>query len=114
MVKRAILNNWSGATFASFMRRDPSYTKSNEFQTKTSSLANIYREIYGEPDEEALVNIREAAAGQWTNDQWAAYLRAQPGYTEGKEYQTKLLDLSVGLAGMLGVLPDTPPATGIR
>lgn len=113
LVKRAILNNWSGATFASFMRRDPSYTKSNEFQTRTSSLSNIYREIYGEPDEEALVNIREAAAGQWTNDQWAAYLRAQPGYTEGKEYQTKLLDLSVGLAGMLGVLPETPPATGI-
>lgn len=112
LVKRAILNNWSGATFASFLRRTPGYTKSNEFQTRSSALSNIYREVYGEPDEEALVNIREAAAAQWTNDQWAAYLRAQPGYTEGKEYQTNLLGLSVGLAGMMGVLPEAPP-TGI-
>jgi hypothetical protein len=106
LVANAIANNWSGAAFAKRLRELPGYLGSNEFKTTEASLGNVFRSIFGEPDETRKLEIKEYALGGWTPDQFAARLRGDPEYRNSAEYQSKIY----GLQSLLGFLPKQAPA----
>lgn len=114
LVAQAIANNWDGSAFAEKLRELPGYLGSSEFKNQTASFGNIYRSIYGEPDAQAQLFLKEAALGRWKPDQVAAYLRDLPEYRQSAEYQTKIY----GLQAALGFLPTQqaapPPVPGPR
>lgn len=101
LVREAIVNRWSETTFASKLRESPSYFKSNEWKKGVTTLENKYREIYGTPDEQAMVAIKEATMGRWNVDQWEHYLRSRPEYYNSREFKNR----QYSLMSRLGFIP---------
>lgn len=89
LVREAIVNTWSPTTFASYLREQPQYFKSNEFKQGTTTLENSYRQIYGEPDQAAKHAIQEATLGRWNQTQWESYLRNKPEYYNSQEFRQR-------------------------
>jgi hypothetical protein len=114
LVAQAIANNWDGSAFAEKLREQPGYLKSSEFKNQEASLGNIFRSIYGEPDEQNKLAIKEMTLGRWKPDQAAAYFRTLPEYRQSAEYQSNIY----GLQSALGFLPTQqatpPPIPGAR
>jgi hypothetical protein len=59
----------------------------------------------GVPDGTAQMTIAQATAAGWKADQYAAWLRSQPTYTQSPEYQTKALTF----LGSLGLITGQNP-----
>jgi hypothetical protein len=111
LVAQAIVNSWDGQSFAEKLRELPSYLSSNEFKTNEAAIANIYRSIFGEPDEQNTLAIKEMALGRWKPDQAAAAFRADPNYRNSAEYRSKVYELSAAL-GFLPTQQAPAPSTG--
>jgi hypothetical protein len=85
----AIIHNL-GSSFADYLRQQPGYIKSVEFKNNTASMENVYRSIYGAPDEHASLAIKQATLAGWNSDQFAKYLRGQPQYAYSDEARNVL------------------------
>jgi hypothetical protein len=105
LARQAILNRWSSDTVATKLRTTKLYLHSNEFAGNVATMLNIHSSIMGTPDAQGMVDIKDAALAGWTPDQYAAYLKSQPGYTRSPDYQTKAL----GLLGALGLITGDRP-----
>lgn len=86
LVGYAIIHNL-GASFADVLRQGKGYVKSQEFKQNATSMANVYRSIFGEPDLHGQNVIDRVTAAGWTADQFADYLRKQPDYTKSNEFR---------------------------
>jgi hypothetical protein len=113
MLRQAIVNNWSGESFAHQLRKLPGYLQSNEFKTTEAGLGNVYKSIFGDPDDNAKVTIKEAALGGWTADQFASELRARPEYQQSSEYLARAGSFFQQLEGILGVRLGFQPAPSL-
>lgn len=100
ILRQAIIHNWDATTVAAKVRQLPGYVNSNEFKGNVASLLNVHQSIMGTPDQASMVAIKDAALQGWTADQYAAWLRSQPGYTSSTEYQQNML----GMLGALGLI----------
>lgn len=114
LVRKAIIQSWDAAAFASALRKRPEYvSESVEFKTRTAQLRNVYQRIMGTPDAGAMTSIKEMALGGWSNDQFAAALRGDPNlYKFGSEYQAKMLSLLEQLGyitGQQAILREAKP-----
>lgn len=105
LIKSAIVNGWDSQTFAAVLRQRPQYVQSNEFKGNTATLLNVHSSIMGVPDAGAMNTVKQAALAGWSADQYAAYLRAQPTYTQSPEYQSKTLSF----LGSLGLITGENP-----
>jgi Transglycosylase SLT domain len=116
LLRRAIVNNWSGDTFQAVLRKRDGYVRSNEFRGMAETFHNVYKSIYGTPDEAGMNAIKEAALAGWSLDQFAGWLRGQDAYTRSNEYQSKALSFleQIGLlTGNTAVLkPGAAPPAG--
>lgn len=86
LVGYAIVHNL-GSSFADVLRQGKGYVKSQEFKGNATSMANVYRKIFGEPDLHGLNVIDRVTAAGWSADQFADYLRKQPDYTKSNEFR---------------------------
>lgn len=93
LVSYAIVHNL-GNSFADVLRQGKGYVKSQEFKQNSSSMANVYRKIFGEPDLQGMNVIDRVTAAGWTPDQFADYLRKQPDYTKSNEFSTRTAGIS--------------------
>ncbi len=57
----------------------------------------------------ALHAVGQAQLAGWSDDQFAAYLRAQPQYTKSPEYVSKLLSFGQQLGLITGLQPTLQP-----
>lgn len=89
LVAKAITNNWSAGTFQEYLRQGQGYLNSGEYKTAEANLTNTYRSMYGDPSPEWKDEIRRAALGRWTPEQWQTKLRQDPAYKKSSEYQAK-------------------------
>lgn len=105
IARQAVLNSWDSTTVAQKLRALPGYTSSEEFKGNVATLENVQTSIMGTPDATAMQSIQQAALAGWTSDQYAAWLRSQPAYTQSPEYQTKAL----GFLGALGLITGSTP-----
>lgn len=105
LVRKAIVNNWGEASFLEALRKRPEYLASNEYKNNYAGNANLYRTIYGEPEEQAREIIKQAALQRKTPDQFAAELRSAPEYQTSPEYQGKTLSFLEQLGFVLGGRP---------
>jgi hypothetical protein len=101
-IKLAILRNYSGAAFQSYLRNQPYYTQSEEYKGLFSQYSGQYQQIYGAPDENAVSQIQMAVKKGWNGDQWTQYLRSQPEWKSSGEYKK----MAAGLVNALGFLPQ--------
>lgn len=100
LVQQGIINNWDATTIASKLRAQPGYVKSQEFSGNVATLLNTYQSIMGLPDTSAMIGIKDAALAGWSTDQYASWLRSQPGYRDSTEYQSKMLTF-MGALGLI-------------
>lgn len=105
LITAGILNGWDQGTFAAVVRKLPGYVQSNEFKENEATLTNVHQSIMGIPDENAQLTINQATAAGWKADQYAAWLRSQPTYTQSPEYQSKALSF----LGALGLITGQNP-----
>lgn len=115
LVRQGIVNGWDSSTIATKLRGQPGYTKSNEFSGNVATLLNTYQSIMGHPDTSAMIGIKDAALAGWTTDQYASWLRSQPGYRDSTEYQSKMLNFVSALGLITGkqtvIQPVSTPTT---
>lgn len=99
LIRQAIVNQWSQATFEQVLRKRDNYINSSEFKGKTATMGNIYQSIMGTPGPNATNAIKQAVAGGWSPDQFAAWIRSRDSYAYSPEYQTKSMNFlsSLGL-----------------
>src|SRR6185295_11742438 len=97
LVSYAIVHDL-GASFVDYLRQSKGYVRSQEFKQNTASMANIYRKIFGEPDEHGINVIKRVTAAGWNADQFADFLRKQPDYYNSSEFRQK----TAGLAQVFG------------
>jgi hypothetical protein len=114
LIQQGIVNNWDATTIAQKLRAAPGYVKSNEFRGNVATLLNTYQSVIGHPDPDGMVTIKNAALSGWTTDQFASYLRSQPQYRAGTEYQGRMLNFASALGLITGSQPviqsvSTPP-----
>lgn len=112
-IRKAIVNNWSEGTLRAKLRARPEYLDGPEFKQNVAGLQNVYSQIQGRPDEAAVQGIKEAALGGWSSDQYAAYLRAQPQYTQSQEYKGKALSFLDALGLITGQQTTTQGIEGL-
>lgn len=116
LAREAVLNSWDSTVVAQKLRALPGYVNSEEFKGNMATLENVHSSIMGAPDEEGVHNIQEATLAGWSADQYAAWLRSQPTYTQSPEYQSKALNFlsALGLiTGQTAVLkPGVNPGPG--
>ena len=113
LIAKAIANNWSSTTFAAKIRELPAYFKSNEFKKGEAALGNVYRSIFGEPDENNKIVIQEATLGRWDENQFGQYLRSLPEYSNSREFQAKRRSIAE-MFGYLGKEVQNPNLPGER
>jgi hypothetical protein len=122
LIRKAIVESWDANTIQEKLRERPEYLQGPEFKTNVAQLSNVYQSIYGTPNSVAQQTIKEAAANQWTADQFASWLRGQPEYTTSHEYTNKSLAVAQALGlvtGQVAVLrpgqapANTQPAAGV-
>lgn len=113
LARQAVLNQWDSTTVAAMLRKQPGYVHSEEFKGNMATLQNVHNSIMGQPDAQGVQSIQEAALAGWTTDQYAAWLRSQPNYTQSPEYQSKALSLLQGLGLITGATPVLKPGTGV-
>jgi len=97
LISYAIVHNL-GASFADTLRQGKGYVKSQEFKANATSMANVYRKIFGEPDLRGSNVIDRVTAAGWTADQFADYLRKQPDYVKSNEFKQR----TAGVAQVFG------------
>lgn len=100
-VRYAITNNLGGSGFQQYLRDQPGYEGSQEFQQRYASNENVFRQIYGEPQEADHPVITQAVKNGYDQNQFASYLRAQPQWNGSAEAQ----QLWYGLANKMGLIP---------
>src|SRR5262245_23576629 len=105
LVRQGAINHWDSTTLAVKLRKLPGYLASTEFKGNLATLMNTYSAIMGTPDANGLITIKDAALAGWSADQYASWLRSQPGYTRSPEYQTKALDFLGALGLIVGRRP---------
>lgn len=105
LAREAVLNQWDATVVAQKLRALPGYTHSEEYKGNVATLENVHSSIMGTPDAEGMHSIEQAALAGWTTDQYAAWLRSQPTYTQSPEYQTKAL----GFLSALGLITGSTP-----
>lgn len=105
LLRQAVINQWDATTVAARLRKTPQYLQSNEFKGNVASMLNIHQAVMGAPDSASMIGIRDAALAGWTADQYAAWLRSQPGYKTSPEFQTRAL----GFLGALGLITGSEP-----
>jgi hypothetical protein len=111
LVRQAALNNWDGNDFQAALRQRKGYVKSTEFKGIAETFHNVYSSIYGMPDEGGMRAIKEAAAGGWSTDQFAGWLRGQDAYTGSSEYQSRSLNFLSAIGLFTGSTPVLRPGT---
>lgn len=119
MIARAIAENWDQATLEAHLRARPEFLKGPVFQGQVAKMDSVYTGIYGnDPGRSTLV--KEVALQGWSEDQLAAYLRAQPAYKTSGEYRAKALSFAKELGLITGDVPTltgtgnvTTPVTGV-
>lgn len=99
-IRYAITNNLQGG-FKQYLRDQPTYSKSLEFNQKQASLTNVFSRIYGAPTEADHPTITQAIRNGYDENQFAQYLRNQPQWKGSAEAQ----QLWHGLADRMGFLP---------
>lgn len=109
LARQAIVNGWTSDTVANKLRKTQGYLKSEEFAGTVASMLNIHTSIMGEPDAKGMIGIKDAALAGWTADQYANWLRSQPGYSRSPEYQTKALTILQSLGLITGTRPILAP-----
>jgi len=77
--------------FKDVLRQSPDYENSNEFKQMYSGLYGTFSQIYGRPDDQGKLVVKEAAKNGWDAETFGQYLRSQDAYTQSPEYQTKAL-----------------------
>ena len=112
LLRKAILEDWGPTTFQEKLRARPEYLRSVEFRSTSANLSSVYESIYGIPGGASMTTIKEAALARWTPDQFGAWLRSQPGYTQSPEYLTKGLAVLDALGMITGTLPALRPGGG--
>jgi hypothetical protein len=109
LLRRAIVEDWDGNTFAEQLRNRPEYLQGPEFRGQKATLQNVYESIFGLADANASTLVGEAALARWDPDQFAGYLRSRPEYTSSPEYLTKSLAVLDALGMITGTLPALKP-----
>ncbi|MCI0659375.1 MAG: hypothetical protein L0170_20160, partial [Acidobacteria bacterium] len=109
LIRKAIVGDWSQATFAEKLRQMPAYLKGVEFQGNVASLRSVYEDIYGVATPGSMTRIQEAALARWSPVQFQAHLRGLPGYTSSPEFQTRALSVLDALGMITGQLPALRP-----
>jgi hypothetical protein len=112
LISYAILHNLDGEGFATYLRQQPAYLKSNEFRQGVVGFTQVYANIYGTPDQNGLVTIQEAVRSGWSPEQFAGYLRQQPNYKFSSEYQARALNFLERLGLIFGTFPTLTPGGG--
>lgn len=103
----AVVHNLSETGYQQFLRNQPGYEQSEEFQANKATFRTGYESIYGEPDAAGEQKIAEAARQGMNADQWMQYLRSQPEYTASGEFQRNIYDLF----SRMGLTPAPPGQT---
>lgn len=85
LIRKAILNGWSGDTFANEIRHLPQYERSSEYQGNFATFSGYYKAIYGEPDAHGLDLIKNAVKHRQSQAQFETALRANPAYVNSIE-----------------------------
>lgn len=111
-IQTAMANRVSPTDFMYGLRNRADYTRSVVYQENSATLQKEYEAIYGKADSNGLRLIHEATLAGWNPDEFAAYLRKQPGYTNSVEYQTKLVGFLSGLGLVLGGEPTLSQPAG--
>ncbi len=102
LIRSAILNQWTQGDFQAFLRSGQGYVQSTEFKNNSDTLLNVHQSIMGVPDASGMQAIQQAALAGWKPDQYAAWLRSQPEYTQSPEYQSKTLNFLSALGLITG------------
>lgn len=109
-VAKAISQNWrQNGSLEPALRALPAYLKGPVFTDGSVKKAAVFSQIYGTPSQTDLHTIGQAQLAGWTDDQFAAYLRAQPNYTKSPEYVSKLLSFGQQLGLITGMQPTLQP-----
>lgn len=118
LIRKAIVHSWSAGDFAERLRQKPIYLKGNEFQSQTANLQNLYSEVQGGPITSGVKTaLKEAALARWSDNQFTAWLRAQPEYGTSREQGRKVQNFNASMAAFFGqslsrvTLPDPQPVT---
>lgn len=112
LMRQAILNNWDASTLASELRKQPTYLNSNEFKGNIATLLNVQTSIMGSADAQSMISIKDAALAGWNSDQYAAWLRSQPGYVNSEEYHSKAMTMLDALGALTGRQVTLKPGAG--
>ena len=103
LIRQAIVRSWNPGDFAEALRGRPEYLEGNEFQGQTANLQNIYSEVQGGVITSGVKTaLKEAALARWSDNQFTAWLRAQPEYASGREHTKKVQNLNATFAAFSG------------
>jgi|SRR5579859_717819 len=110
-IQKAMANRQSPTDFLYSLKYRTDYVRSETYLSNSAQLAKEYDAIYGrsQGDPNAQNLIHQAVLAGWDPDQFAAYLRSQPGYTSSGEYQSKLISFLSGLGLVTGAEPTLQP-----
>lgn len=105
-VAQAISQNWDQATLEENLRNRPEYMNGPTFKTNVAQMSNVFQGIFGSSNAPATQQLLQHVALQgWSQDQFAAYLRSQPEYSNSQEYKTKALSFAQQLGLITGSVP---------
>jgi hypothetical protein len=101
VVKTAVLNGWNQDQFASYLRAQPQYTNSEEFQTKALGLASALGMVVG-----GQPTLQQGFGGANVNPNTQGALKPDPRVMPGGIEQTTGLTVSGGQkeTGIAGVV----------
>ena len=112
LMRNAILYGWDETTVAQKLRQTPLYLQSNEFKGNVATLLNVQQSIMGSVDAQSMISIKDAALAGWNSDQYAAWLRSQPGYVNSQEYHAKAYTMLDALGALTGRQVTLTPGSG--
>lgn len=104
-IQRAMANRVSPTDFMYTLKYRADYTRSEQYLSNSSVMLKQYEAIYGKADRNGLDLVHQATLAGWDPEQFATYLRKQPGYTRSSEYQSKL----IGFLGALSLVTGGEP-----
>jgi hypothetical protein len=101
VVKTAVLNGWNQDQFASYLRAQPQYTNSEEFQSKALNFASALGMVAG-----GLPTMQAGSGGTNTNINTAGALKPDPRVMPGAIAPTSGLTTTAGTkqTGIAGVV----------
>jgi len=113
LITYGVVHNLSQSGFQETLRKQPSYSTSEEYKGMAAQFRSGYESIYGTPDKTGEDHIDAAVRQGWNADQWQQFLRAQPEYTASGEFQKNLYSLfnSLGFGKQPGAPASTPTAS---